>query len=173
VEEVKLQLYRRGNLTVAERRLHKRYELPLKVAVETASDNRNRIEDTRLIDIGPGGACFGLKADVETGEILALTIPDINDGFTRAIGLPSRGEGPLNITLQGEVLRSERISAETDERRVAVRFIGPVRLAFGPETRGGGNPRDTALHEHRSGGLASEELGGSRREMDEGNGRRK
>jgi hypothetical protein len=132
----------KGNLHVDKRREYERYKLPLKIAIETASDNTSYIEETHLIDIGPGGACFGLKADLKTGSIVAMTIPDIDDGFTMAIGLPSRGEGTLNIKLQGEVLRSEKATAESEERRVAVRFVGPVRLSFGPEAHAAGKPHD-------------------------------
>jgi hypothetical protein len=158
---------------VIERRQDKRYELPLRIAVGTGKGQSSSFEETHLINIGPGGAYFGLKAEMETGAILALTIPNINDGFTKAIGLPSRGEGPLNITLQGEVLRNEKVSAETGERRVAVRFIGPVRLAFGTETRDQTDPRDIGLHRNLNGGIPDLDETGSGREMKEGNGRQK
>jgi len=139
-----------------EKREHSRYELPVLVKIEAVSDNNRLLEDTRLIDIGPGGACFGLKADLETGQLVGLTIPDIDDGFTTAIGLPSRSEGPLNIKLQGEVLRSEKATAEDEERRVSVRFVGPVRLSFGPETQLAGDPHDPILRENHRGEATSE-----------------
>lgn len=139
-----------------EQREYKRYELPVQVKIEAVSDNNRLLEDARLLDIGPGGACFGLMADLETGQLVGLTIPDIDDGLTRTIGLPSLGEGPLNIKLQGEVLRSERVFEEAGERRIAVRFVGPLRLSFGMETQSAGDPHDPNLRENRRGEAASE-----------------
>jgi len=116
-----------------ERREHQRYSLPLRVSVEVVSDSEVLTEESRFIDIGPGGASFSLKADVRTGSIVGLTIPDIKDGFNKVFGFPSGGGGPLNIKLQGEVLRSEKSKSDEEVRQVAVRFCGPLRVTLGAD----------------------------------------
>ncbi len=138
-----------------DKREHKRYELPVQVTIEAVSDNNRLLEDARLIDIGPGGACFGLKADLETGLLVGLTIPNINDGFYRAFGLSSNAGEPLSIKLQGEVLRSEKAATGSGERKVAIRFCGPVRITSADSQEVSDRPRDIGKQDLREGGSST------------------
>jgi c-di-GMP-binding flagellar brake protein YcgR len=108
-----------------ERREHKRYELPLEVAV--ATEERKSLESVQLRNISIGGALFELSRDMSVGADLSVDVMDKESRFANALGLDTSDSGPLRFRMDCTVIRSEQLP---DRRNalVAVKFGSPLRI---------------------------------------------
>lgn len=102
--------------------------MPLAVAVEQTSDEDIISERTHLLNIGLGGAYFGLEKRVELGSLVEMNFLNLDPKFASSLGLQVRGKKHLHFKIQGRVVRLEESSNDFKPCRVAVEFSSPLRI---------------------------------------------
>lgn len=116
---------------VKERRKFQRLGYPLNVAVEYSADGYYQIEQTRLMDIGRGGACFEISSELAIGMPVNINLLRYNDQIAEELGIPSTSmPGLLDVRIKGEVVRSEQRPNTSQSRRIALRFDTPLGLSI-------------------------------------------
>jgi len=106
-----------------EKRQHKRFQIPLPIAVKPLDVDAAEEQRMQLKDISIGGACFASKRPLSVGEEFEIRLQDTDSDFASSLGLVTDNSGPLSFTMHAKVLRS----SANDE--VAVEFCSPLRIA--------------------------------------------
>jgi hypothetical protein len=119
----------RGADIMEERRVHKRYAMPLSVKAEFYESGEWRSESMKLVNISRGGACIAYQHPLEAGSIVNLEISDCSSGFVNQLGEWSKVHGDLvSLKVQGQVMRNQEHNEEFQHHYVALQFKSPIKI---------------------------------------------
>lgn len=112
-----------------ERRMNRRYTLPVHANIETAVDDEVMIQTVRIHNISVDGALFSYSGKEPFQPWFALNIVNDDVRLKDVLGLKVRENSPLCFSLLCEVVRLENSERDEDFHNVAVRFLGPLRIS--------------------------------------------
>lgn len=117
------------NEPVTERRRQLRYRLPLCVTTEYREQGKLQIEHMSILDMSSEGARLKFTKALAVGMSMELEIVDCDSGFVNQLGAWNKIHGDLvNLKVQAEVLRCERVPGGDSHFQIAVKFKRPIHF---------------------------------------------